>query len=201
MKSLHKNNFYCWSDFDEDRNIDFHSYLWVREAGNIAFDPLPLSIHDRNHLDSLGTLSAIVISNSDHIRDAEKLAEETGAEVWGPSAEKENFPLKCSKWLSECKEVVEGLDVYCMSGSKTEGELAFIIEKDTLISGDLIRAHRGGSLCMLPDTKLKDIGMAKASVKRLASMSGMAAILPGDGWPVFRDGERVLSELLVSIEG
>ena len=35
MKLLHKNNLYCWSQFDADRNIDFHSYLWVRDKGNI----------------------------------------------------------------------------------------------------------------------------------------------------------------------
>ncbi len=196
MKALHKNNLYCWSLFDEARNIDFHSYLWVREGGNIAFDPLPLTAHDREHLNSLGDLHAIIISNSDHVRHAEHLAAETGAEIWGPAAEKESFPIACARWLSEGKALVDGLDLYSLSGSKTAGELAFVIEKDTLITGDLIRAHKGGSLCMLPDAKLKDIVKAKESVVRLASIGGIHAILPGDGWPVFRDGDKVLSELI-----
>ncbi len=111
MKVLHKNNFYCWSQFNEDRNIDFHSYLWVRDEGNVAF----------------------------------------------------------------------------------------VVEGDTLITGDLIRAHAGGTLCLLPEAKLQDLNDAIASVKKMASIGGIKVILPGDGWPVFRDGESVLSELVTSL--
>ena len=199
MKALHKNTLYCWSEFNEDRNIDFHSYLWLREQGNIAFDPLLLSDHDKQHLNSLGKLSHIIISNSDHVRHAKELADETGAQLWGPAAEKDDFPVECSRWLGESKNVIAGLDVYCLNGSKTSGELAFVVEGDTLITGDLIRAHHGGSLCMLPEAKLKNKSEAIASVKKLASIAGIKAILPGDGWPVFRDGEAVISELVSTI--
>jgi glyoxylase-like metal-dependent hydrolase (beta-lactamase superfamily II) len=199
MKLLHKDNLFCWSEFDEDRNIDFHSYLWVRSEGNVVFDPLPLTSHDEEHLKSLGNVSYIIISNSDHIRNAEKLAEITGAKVWGPAGEAESFPIECSQWLNEGDGVLEGLDIYSLSGSKTNGELSFLIEGETLITGDLVRAHCGGKLCMLPDVKLLDIAKAKSSVKRLASIQGVKAILPGDGWPVFRDGEQVLSELAKSL--
>lgn len=199
MKSLHKNNLYCWSQFDEDRNIDFHSYLWVRDEGNMVFDPLPLTDHDKNHLSSLGEVSHIIISNSDHVRGARELADETGAQIWGPEGEKENFPIECSRWLGESKGLVEGLDVYCLTGSKTAGELAFVVEGETLITGDLIRAHSGGKLCMLPQAKLRDLDEAINSVKKLANIAGIKAILPGDGWPVFRDGEILLSELVTTI--
>jgi hypothetical protein len=199
MKLLHKNNLYCWSQFDADRNIDFHSYLWVRSEGNVVFDPLPLSVHDENHLHSLGVVSHIVISNSDHIRDSEKLAKLTGAKICGPAGEKDSFPIQCSQWLAETKGFVEGLDVYSLSGSKTEGELAFIVEGETLITGDLIRAHSGGKLCILPEAKLQDSNMAKQSVRRIASIPGIKTVLPGDGWPVFCNGQQVLSELLASI--
>ena len=199
MKLLHNDNLFCWSEFDQDRNIDFHSYLWVRSTGNVIFDPLPLSSHDENHLKSLGGVTYIIISNSDHVRNAEKLAEIMGAQIWGPAGEAKNFPIKCTQWLNEGDQVLEGLDIYSLSGSKTDGELSFVIEGETLITSDLIRAHSGGKLCMLPDAKLLDVAAAKKSVKRLAAIKGVKAILPGDGWPVFRDGEQVLSELAKSI--
>jgi len=199
MKSLHKNNLFCWSQFDEDRNIDFHSYLWVREAGNVVFDPLPLTAHDKSHLHALGKVSHIILSNSDHVRNAKALASETGAQIWGPAAEKDAFPIECSTWLIEGKGVLDGLDVYCLAGSKTAGELAFVIEAETLLTGDLIRAHSGGKLCILPEGKLKNVADAAASVKRLAAIEGINAILPGDGWPIFRDGQKVMSELVASI--
>jgi len=200
VKTLHKSNLYCWSEFDEDRNIDFHSYLWVREQGNIVFDPLPLSEHDQRHLLSLGRVSHIIISNSDHVRDAALLAATTEAKLLGPAGEKHDFPIACSAWLEEGANTIEGLDVYCLAGSKTPGELAFVIDGDTLLTGDLIRAHRGGALCLLPDKKLKDVELAVESVKRLAGIEGIQAILPGDGWPVFRAGQQVLAELVASLQ-
>lgn len=198
MKKLHKENLFCWSEFDSDRNIDFHSYVWVRDEGNVVFDPLPMSEHDLKHLLSLGETRYIIISNSDHVRDAQAIAGKTGAEIWGPVGEKERFPVQCSQWLDEGGLVCDGLDVYRLSGSKTEGELAFVVEGDTLITGDLVRAHAGGELCMLPAAKLTNIELAQSSVERLASIAGITAILPGDGWPVFRNGETVLAELVAS---
>jgi len=199
MKTLHKNNFYCWSLFDQDRNIDFHSYVWVSEVGVVVFDPLPMTKHDKNHLASLGELAHIFISNSDHVRNAEQLAAETGAVIWGPEAEKENFEIECTKWLGDSDSIIPGIKSYSLNGSKTKGELAFLVEGDTLITGDLIRAHSGGKLCILPDAKLQNKGAAIESVKALASISALEAVLTGDGWPVFRNASLVMSELAATL--
>ena len=107
MKLLHKKNLFCWSQFDDDRNIDFHSYLWVRREGNVVFDPLPLTVHDEKHLNSLGKVSHIIISNSDHIRDSEKLAKLTGAKIYGPVGEKDCFPIQCAEWLEETRGLLK----------------------------------------------------------------------------------------------
>ena len=200
MKVLHKPKLFCWSQFDEDRNIDFHSYLWVRDEGNIVFDPLALSQHDQAHLLSLGGASTIIISNSDHIREAESLANLTGAEIFGPAAEQQSFGVNCARWLHETMGLFDGLDVYSLPGSKTAGELAFVVDGDTLITGDLIRAHAGGELCLLPNAKLQDVDAARRSAARLAAIPGIVAMLPGDGWPVFRQGKQVLAELVSSLQ-
>ncbi len=198
MKRLHRPDLYAWTQFDETRNIDFHSYCWQRPEGNLIFDPLPLSAHDQQHLESLGPIQAILISNSDHLRDALALAQSSGAEIWGPAGEKSDFPFACQRWLDEGDEPVEGLSVYALNGSKTPGELAFILDGDTLISGDLIRSHAGGTLCLLPNAKLSDPEQAKLSVKRLVSAIMVQAVLPGDGWPIFRHGQEALNELVLA---
>ena len=74
MKQLHRPDLYAWSVFDEARNIDFNSYVWVRPEGNVVFDPLPMSPHDRAHLDALGGVALIVVTNSDHLRASRELA-------------------------------------------------------------------------------------------------------------------------------
>ena len=193
MKHLHRDDIYGWSVFDERLNIDFHSILWVRPEGNVVIDPLPLSEHDRSHLEQLGSVSTIVITNSDHTRASKCLAENTGARILGPVDERAQ--LECDGWLNDGDMVVPGLAVMTLNGSKTPGELALLLEETTLITGDLIRAHEAGRLCLLPDPKLSDKEMAVASLRRLRDLPRIEAVLPGDGWPVFRGGAQALAEL------
>ena len=142
-------------------------------------------------------MATIVITNSDHTRAAAALAESSGARVLGPVAEKAG--LDCDAWLDDGDEVVPGLEVMAMRGSKTPGELALLLEETTLITGDLVRAHEGGRLCLLPAAKLADEAAAIESLRRLAALPRVEAVLPGDGWPIFRDGARALAELCESL--
>src|SRR5690606_19214344 len=200
MKLLHRPDLYAWSRFDEARNIDFHSVLWVREGGNVVIDPLPLSTHEQARLASLGGVRHLLITNSDHVRAARAVADATGARLYGPVAERDRFPIPCDAWLADGDEPVPGLTVHALSGSKTPGELAFVLERSTLITGDLIRAHAGGRLTLLPDAKLTDRAAALQSVKRLAALPEIDAVLVGDGWPVFRQGKAILTELVQELE-
>jgi hypothetical protein len=197
MKRLHRPNFYGWSVFDEQRNLDFHSVLWVREAGNVAIDPLPLSEHDAAHLEALGGVQTIIVTNSDHLRATKELSRSTGARVLVPERERARFSELSTDGLGEGATTrVEGLQVLELGGSKTPGELALLVEGDTLVTGDLVRSHRAGRLDLLPDAKLTDKDQALASLRRLVALADVDAVLVGDGWPVFRDGRRALQELL-----
>ncbi len=108
--------------------------------------------------------------------------------------------LRVDRWLEDGDEIVPGLRTLALEGSKTPGELALFIEPDTLVTGDLIRGHRGGWLNLLPDAKLTDRSRAIASVRRLLEQAGIQAVLVGDGWPVFRDGHARLEDLASSLE-
>ena len=201
MKRLHRDDLFGWSVFDESRNIDFHGLAWVRGGGNVLVDPMPMSAHDEAHLHALGGAATIVVTNSDHTRDAVGLAQRFGAKMLGPRGERDGFPIPCDGWLGQGDTVVPGLVVHEVAGSKTPGELALTLEGTTLITGDLIRAHEGGRLCLLPDAKLTDSDAARSSARRLAALPGIEAVLVGDGWPVFRHGAEALRELVDSFAG
>ena len=202
MKQLHRKDLYAWSVFNERLNIDFNAFALIRppaEGGNVLIDPLPLSAHDAEHLRSLGGAAWIVITNSDHVRGSKEIAEVFGAKIAGPAAERAVFPLPCDRWLTEGDEVVPGLVAFELDGSKTAGELALLLDGTTLFLGDLVRAHRAGTLMtLLPEQKLKDQTLARASIARVAKRGGIEAVLVGDGWNVFRDGQKLLEELLNS---
>ncbi|MBK7582578.1 MAG: MBL fold metallo-hydrolase [Myxococcales bacterium] len=199
MKKLHRPDLFSWSCFDEARNIDFNSLLWVRPAGNVVVDPLPLSAHDRAHLLELGGAALIIVTNSDHVREALAVAELTNAEIAGPGAEREKFPIPCGRWLVAGDEPVPGMKVLELHGSKTPGELALLIGEHSLVTGDLVRAHQAGSLCLLPDAKLGNRAHALESLRGLLDHTQLEAVLVGDGWPIFRDGHRALRELAASV--
>lgn len=200
MKALHRADLFAWSSFDQARNVDFNGTLWLREDGNVLIDPMPLSEHDRSHLESLGGAAWIVLTNSDHIRAAQEIAAWTSAKIAAPAAERETWPFAVDRWLDEGDELVPGLLALTLGGSKTPGELALVLEGNTLVTGDLVRAHRGGSLMMLPDPKLKDRSAALESLRRLAALPGIEAVIVGDGWHVFRDGAARLRDLLLDAE-
>ena len=195
MKQLHRSDLFNWSEFNEERNIDFNGTLWLSPAGNVLIDPVTLTEHDINHLESLGGAAHVIITNSDHVRDAAKILLITGAKCWGPAAEKEDFPISCDGWLSEEEQPIKGIEVFCLNGSKTPGELALLIDKKTLVTGDLIRSHEGGHLRILPEEKLQNRELALKSIKRMASITNIQAVIPGDGWPVFNYGHEALLTL------
>ncbi len=199
MKALHRPSLYGWSRFDEARNLDFHSVLWVRPEGNVVIDPLPLSAHEAARLRSLGGVAWVVVTNSEHLRATRELVADFGAKVAGPRAEADSFPLRCDRWLADGEVLVPGLVALELHGSKTPGELALLLEDTTLVTGDLVRGHLGGRLNLLPDAKLKDAARARASVRGLLSRSRIDAVLVGDGWPVFRRGHEALEELVASL--
>lgn len=199
MKALHRPDLYSWACFNPARNIDFNGFAWIRPEGNILIDPVALSNHDWQHIESLGGVMWVVLTNSDHLRSAKEIADQTYAKLAAPKGEKESFPILCDRYLSDGEELVPGLKTIEMQGSKTTGELAFLLEETTLITGDLVRSRRAGWLEMLPNDKLSDREKAIASVKRLATLDKIEAVLVGDGWSIFRDGHARLQELIATL--
>lgn len=195
MKQLHRPDLYAWSAFDEQRNVDFNTTVWIRESGNIVFDPMPLSAHDRAHLENLGGVAWIVMTNSDHIRSAVEIAELFDAKLAAPAAERDSWPFHCDAWLTDGDELVPGLTAFTCDGSKTPGELVLRIGAHTLVTGDLIRAHKGGSLMVLPAAKLVDPSAANRTIARFAAMSEVDAVLVGDGWHMFHGAAEALRRL------
>ncbi len=198
MKATHRPDIFTFSIFDTGRNLDFNGWFLVRRGGNVLVDPVPMSEHDRRHATALGGVAWIVVTNSDHVRDSVALAEAFGARVAGPAAEQDGFPLACDRWLAAGDTAFDGIEVLSFTGSKTPGELALVVDGDTVVTGDLVRAHRGGSLDLLPDAKLRDRHAALAGVRALAERPEIQAVLVGDGWPVFRDGHARLGELVAA---
>jgi hypothetical protein len=197
MKQLHRPDLFTWSRYDEPLRIDFNGILWRRRAGNVLVDPPPLADHDVRHLHELGGAASIVLTTSDHVRGAREIAALTGARLLGPAGERATFPVACAAWLSDGDEPFPGLRVHALGGSKTEGELALVLEETTAIFGDAVRAHHAGALMLLRREKLRDPARLVESVRRVRALNArIAHVLVGDGWSAFNDGGALLDALL-----
>jgi glyoxylase-like metal-dependent hydrolase (beta-lactamase superfamily II) len=197
MKRLHRPDLFAWSSYDEGQQIDFNGVLWRREGGNVLVDPVPLAPHDDRHLAELGGAAWILITNSAHVRGAREIAARTGAQLLGPTGERAGFPAPCERWLRDGDEPFPGLKVRELSGSKTEGELALVLDETTAVFGDLVRAHAAGALQLLRRDKLRNPAAAAESVRRVRALHPrIEHVLVGDGWSAFRNGGALLDELL-----
>jgi glyoxylase-like metal-dependent hydrolase (beta-lactamase superfamily II) len=197
MKRLHRPDLFTWSVYDEGQQVDFNGLLWKRDGGNVVVDPVPLAEHDRRQLAELGGAAWIVITNSTHVRAAREVAADTGAALLGPAGERAGFPVPCERWLSDGDEPFPGLVVRELHGSKTDGELALVLEEGTAVFGDLVRAHQAGKLMLLRRDKLRDPARALESVRRVRRLHPrLEHVLVGDGWSAFRNGGALLDELL-----
>ncbi len=197
MRRLHRPDLFTWSVYDEGQQVDFNGFLWKRAGGNVVVDPVPLGDHDWKQLAELGGAAWVVLTNSSHVRAGREVAARTDAKVLGPTGEREAFPVPCERWLADGDEPVPGLVVREMQGSKTDGELALVLEHTTALFGDLVRAHHAGALMLLRREKLRDPARALQSVRRLRELHPrIEHVLVGDGWCAFRNGGVLLDELL-----
>ena len=137
--------------------------LMGKSCRNVLID-LSLNEHDENHLEA--SERHIIITNSD-CRDSERILLFTGAKMLGTFGEKK-MPFYCDD-LERREIILNNIEVFCIEGSKTPGELAILIDKTTLVTGDIIRSHEGGRLCMLLTKSFKTENLLKFN-KRIAAV-------------------------------
>ena len=205
MKALHRQDLYCWSEFDAARDVDFHGTLLTLPTGNIAFDPMPISDHDAAHIAALGGVAWVNISNADHVRAAADFKKRFGARIGAPALERdcaEFVGLQVDHWFAADELLDCGISCLPMRGSKTPGEVAFLLPGgDTIVCGDLVRGQRAGALNLLPAAKLRDRDAALQSVRALLEVETLRHVLVGDGWAVFHRGREALLSAVSAVSG
>jgi hypothetical protein len=126
MKRLSVENFYSWSVFSEQRQIDFSRHLWVREEGNVVIDPVAISESDLAQLQELGGAALIVATNRDHARMSVFFREQTGAEVLAHEEDVASFSFAIDRRLVDGEEVVPGMEIVHLRYGKSPGEIALV---------------------------------------------------------------------------
>jgi uncharacterized cupin superfamily protein/glyoxylase-like metal-dependent hydrolase (beta-lactamase superfamily II) len=199
MQALAPAGFHAWSQWQPDRNLFFSSHLWVREGGNVAFDPLPLGNEDAGQIESLGGVATILLTNRDHARGAAALRERFGSRVLCSQREAGLFDLQIDGTIED--EPLQGVTSIALNGGKTPGEVAFLIASAGIaVVGDAIVGAPAGALSFMADEKLADPVALALSLRRLWSPE-VTTLLLGDGASLFAGVDDALGTLLQSRGG
>ena len=194
MKQIFFEDMYCWSVFNEQRQIDFNGHLWVRREGNVLIDPVPMSESDLRQLDRLGGAALIVLTNADHEREAAFFRERNRAEVVVHSEDADALSVSVERMVEDGEEIVPGLEGIHLRYGKSPGELAlYWPERKLLLAGDLVVGAPLGRVSLLMDEKLADPPRAALELRKVLARP-FEALLVGDGHSIMHGArEEVLA--------
>lgn len=170
-----------WSAWQPDRGMAFNSYLFERDGGCVAVDPLPLDDQALEHVAKMGGVHTIVVTNRDHERGAQKLRDRFGAR---------------DAKLEAGSEVFSGAYVVPLPYGKTDDEVAlYLPENQAAVVGDALIGAPAGSLSLLPAEKLADRDRFIMTLRRLSGLQ-LRTLLLGDGQPLFSGADAAIGALL-----
>ena len=192
---------WMWSAWQPDRGMPFNSYLFERDGGCVAVDPLPLDDSSFNEIEQLGGVHTIVLTNRDHERAAQSLRERFNARVIASKVEAGLFRGKIDATFEDGDEVFEGAFVITLPHGKTDGEIALHLKDErAAIIGDAIIGAPAGALSILPDEKLQDRARFPFALRRLWALQ-LNALLLCDGQPLFNGADGAIGKLLHALAG
>jgi len=206
MQSTPLNGIYVWSEFQEDRNIDFNGFLWSREDGNAVFDPMPLDDKGISDVLDEGGAEWIFVTSAEHMRASAPIGDRIQAELWAHGAERERFGDEAGRieeWFEENDDlpisIRDDIEFHPIRGGKSPIEPCFYLKPlQALYFGDIVRTGPDGALMLLPDPKLTDRAAVIESLRALAELP-LQAVLVGDGASVFDDAQAKFAELLAKL--
>jgi glyoxylase-like metal-dependent hydrolase (beta-lactamase superfamily II) len=196
---------FVWGSSYADRPWDLNGYAIRLERCTVLVDPPAPEEDDRRALDALKPIGRIVITNRDHIRDAELFRTRYGARfVAGVQEVAQLAPLTIDEPVSEGDLIAGVLRVIHLPG-KSPGEIGLyvdptrnVVSKEAggiLLLGDAIIGHPPGSLGLIPEHKLDDPAKLKQSLNKLLEYE-FSVLLLCDGQPVLSGGKAKVTEFL-----
>ena len=182
-----------WSFFSEEKQLDFNGLLLTVNDHHIMVDPPLIDEAARMAVLKGPSLDYIVLTNRDHLREADACRREFQAKVYVPEADASQMNIVADKTYRDGELLPGGLWVIHLEGMKSPGESALLLERGggVLIVGDALIGKPTGQLNLLPAEKFADIGKAKEGLRRLLKYN-FSMVLVGDGASILDGGKEAV---------
>ncbi|MDQ3623198.1 MAG: hypothetical protein M3463_12010 [Verrucomicrobiota bacterium] len=200
---------FTWGSTYADRPWDLNGYALSVEAGAVLVDPPAPEEGDWAGLDALEPIRRIVLTNRDHVRDAELFRTRYGARVVAGVHEVAQFaPLTIDEAVSEGDLIAGALRVIHLPG-KSPGEIGLYFDPEhhavsresggILLLGDAIIGHPPGALGLIPEHKLDNPGLLRQSLRKLLDRE-FDVLLLCDGLSAETNGKIRIAEFLSRVD-
>lgn len=189
-------NIFSWSWFSEPHGYDFNGTLFLCESGNLCVDPVPPSEAVLERLEQEG-VAQVLITNRNHTRAANRVAERTGARVAIHPADAAHA-RKQGAHIETALEVGQRVGPFTVVGvpGKSPGEIALHDPaRKLLVVGDAVIGNPPGALSLLPDRVVDDPAELRRSVRSLMALD-LDVLIVGDGVSILQGAKQRLEELV-----
>jgi glyoxylase-like metal-dependent hydrolase (beta-lactamase superfamily II) len=197
---------FTWGSTYADRPWDLNGYAIALAGETVLVDP-PAPVEGEWSRVST-PITTIVLTNRDHVRDAELFRTRYGAHVTAGKNELAQLaPLTIDVAVQEGDLISGALRVIELPG-KSPGEIGLYFDPahhaysreigGIVLLGDAIIGNPPGALGLIPEPKLDDPQTLKRSLLKLLDYE-FDVLLLCDGRPVLRDAKRKVSEFLSTV--
>jgi len=204
MSSLKKmsSNVYQWSEFSNEKKINFNGYYVSCLGESVIIDPPFLSDDGISELKNIikekpsSSLKAIMLTNVNHDRMCLKFKEIFNVPVYIHEGDARALDFQADHTF--CSDDVEffGFEVIHLSNQKSPGECAFYLKDEKkMFIGDALIGRVPGELNLLPPEMFSDINLAVKSLKVLSGYD-FDDLLLGDGESIIGNGKKALEKFL-----
>lgn len=183
---------YTWGASYPDRPWDLNGYALVLDGHTLLIDPPAPDAADWPQFDALPSITRIILTNRDHLRDTELFQERYGAHVIaGINEVAQLSALTIDETVHENDLIAGALRVIDLPG-KSPGEIGLLLERTHPLAGDLggilflgdaIIGHPAGALGLIPEHKLDEPAVLRQSLRKLLTLD-FEVLLPCDGKPI-----------------
>jgi glyoxylase-like metal-dependent hydrolase (beta-lactamase superfamily II) len=188
-----------WSWFSQEKGYDFNGHIVVSGAERVMIDPPPLSVEDEAWLQKQGAISCIILTNRDHVREAEAYRKQFKTTVLAPVQDAPLMGIKIDRTFKDGDNLPGGIKAIHIPNGKSPGESSLFLNrgKGILILGDALIGKQPGRLNLMPPEKYRDPSKAREGIRVLLKQS-FDTILLGDGASILAGGRDAIEEFLRS---
>jgi hypothetical protein len=189
------NGAWLWQAYDPVMKTDLSSSAVKIHNHLFLVDPISLAPDALAELKTLGPVNAILVSNSNHARAAEALAQQFTATIFAPDSSRKEFP---GTNIRACVggQIVPGLKAIPIEGAAL-GEMVFHFSKGggTLVVGDALINFEPHGFCLLPKKYCSSQRLMRESLRQLLDWP-FERLLFAHGTPILTGARARLGTLL-----